>query len=233
MELTSSFGTLLHELRPVFTVPSFTTFVALVTGWLLSHRHRFITECIFSSGSVGKGHHSNYHRFFSHAAWDLDTLCQFLARLLDDPSAAPCGPRGSAPPSPGRCRSRSRDRPRPAPPCSAAGPSASRSPGARARPGRPGRPAPASDGAEQHPDPALPTICLCCRVRTRRSSFGERILFEAGEARASRPAEPRFLDGIHVALGGAPDSSSSWHEGGQPLSEDVRVPHATQHPIQP
>ncbi len=90
MELTSSFGTLLHELRPVFTVPSFTTFVALVTGWLLSHRHRFITECILSSGSVGKGHHSNYHRFFSHAAWDLDTLCQLLARLL----VATFAPRG-------------------------------------------------------------------------------------------------------------------------------------------
>lgn len=82
MELTPSFLLLLQDFRPVFTAPSFLIFIDLITGWALSCRHRFITECIFSSGSVGKGHWSRYHRFFSHAAWCLDSLCMLLARLL-------------------------------------------------------------------------------------------------------------------------------------------------------
>lgn len=82
MELTLSFLLLLQEFRPVFTRPSFRLFVPLLTGWTLSCRHRYITECIFTSGHVGDGHWSRYHRFFSHAAWSLDTLCRFLARLL-------------------------------------------------------------------------------------------------------------------------------------------------------
>jgi hypothetical protein len=58
------------------------TFVAVVTGWILSHRHRYVTEVIFSSGKVGNGHWCRFHRFFSHAAWDLDTLSLHLAKLI-------------------------------------------------------------------------------------------------------------------------------------------------------
>jgi hypothetical protein len=56
--------------------------VALLTGWALSHRHRYVTELIQSSGSTHRGHHSRYHRFFSHARWSLDALCRVLARFL-------------------------------------------------------------------------------------------------------------------------------------------------------
>jgi hypothetical protein len=82
MELTLPFLLLLQEFSPVFSRPSFRLFVHLLTGWALSCRHRYITECIFTSGHVGDGHWSRYHRFFSHGAWCLDTLCRFLARLL-------------------------------------------------------------------------------------------------------------------------------------------------------
>jgi hypothetical protein len=82
VELTRTFLALLQDFRCVFTQPSFVTFVALVTGWLLSHRHRFVTELIQSSGSTHTGHHSRYHRFFSHARWSLDTLGLALASLL-------------------------------------------------------------------------------------------------------------------------------------------------------
>ena len=81
MECTESFTTLLSEFRCVFTVPSFQTFLYLMTGWVLSHRRRFVTELIWSSGSTRRGHHSCYHRFFSHAAWTLDALCEVLAKL--------------------------------------------------------------------------------------------------------------------------------------------------------
>src|SRR5512135_1729409 len=92
MELTSSFVDLLPQFSPVFTAPTYQTFVAIVAGWVLSQRHRFITEVIFSSGHVGHGHWSRFHRFFSHAAWDLDTLSLFLARLNAREFAVRSGP---------------------------------------------------------------------------------------------------------------------------------------------
>jgi hypothetical protein len=82
MQLTLAFLVLLQEFAPVFTSPSFQTFQALLTGWCLSFRHRFITELILSSGSTHDGHHSCYHRFFSQACWSMDTLWYYLARLL-------------------------------------------------------------------------------------------------------------------------------------------------------
>ena len=82
MQLTTSFVALLQNFRGVFTAPSFRLFGLIVTGWALSCRHRFITECIFTAGQVGIGHWSNYHRFFSHYSWSLDDLCRVLARVL-------------------------------------------------------------------------------------------------------------------------------------------------------
>lgn len=81
MELTSSFLPLLQQFLPVFTAPTFQTFVEVVTGWVLSHRHRYVTDVIFSGGNVGNGHWSRFHRFFSHAAWDVDVFCLHLAKL--------------------------------------------------------------------------------------------------------------------------------------------------------
>jgi hypothetical protein len=82
MQLTLAFVVLLQEFAPVFTQPSFDTFKALLTGWCLSFRPRFITELILASGSTHDGHHSCYHRFFSAAVWSLDCLWFCLARLL-------------------------------------------------------------------------------------------------------------------------------------------------------
>jgi hypothetical protein len=82
MQLTPSFLALLQNFAGVFTRPSYRLFALILTGWCLSSRHRFITECIFTAGQVGIGHWSCYHRFFSHYAWSLDGLCKVLARLL-------------------------------------------------------------------------------------------------------------------------------------------------------
>jgi hypothetical protein len=82
MVLTPSFGALPQHFSPVFTAPTFQTFSLIVTGWILSHRHRYITEIIFSCGRVGIGHWSRFHRSFSHAAWDLDTVSMVLAKLV-------------------------------------------------------------------------------------------------------------------------------------------------------
>jgi len=82
MDLTHSFQILLLTFSPVFTEPSFETFRLLMTGWIVSPRHRYITDLIISSDSVGNGHFSNYHRFFSQAAWDIDHLWKLLAQLI-------------------------------------------------------------------------------------------------------------------------------------------------------
>jgi SRSO17 transposase len=82
MELTHSFLALLQDFTPVFTTPTFTTFVQIATGWMLSQRHRFITEIIFSAGHVGDGHWCRFHRFFSLSAWSLDEFAIVLAKLV-------------------------------------------------------------------------------------------------------------------------------------------------------
>ncbi len=82
MELTNSFEFLLRAFSPVFTEPSFQTFRLLMTGWILSVRHRYVTDLIISSDSVGNGHFSDYHRFFSQAVWDIDRLWKLLAQLI-------------------------------------------------------------------------------------------------------------------------------------------------------
>ena len=82
MECTESFTILLSEFRCVFTAPSFQIFLYLMAGWVLTHRRRFVTELIWSSGCTRRGHHSRYHRFFSQAAWVLDVLCMVLAKLV-------------------------------------------------------------------------------------------------------------------------------------------------------
>ena len=81
MELTPSFAALPIHFAPVFTAPTFQTFVQVATGWILSQRRRYITEVIFSGSNVGNGHWSRFHRFFSHASWNIDALSMLLARL--------------------------------------------------------------------------------------------------------------------------------------------------------
>jgi hypothetical protein len=82
MELTPSFVALLQQFLPVFTAPTFQTFVEVMTGWVLSCRHRYVTEVIFAGGNVDNGHWCRFHRFFSHAAWDLDVLCLHVAKMV-------------------------------------------------------------------------------------------------------------------------------------------------------
>jgi hypothetical protein len=82
MELTATFMELLVVFRPAFTDPSFATFQLLAVGWVLSTRHRYVTDLIITSDSVENGHFSDYHRFFSHAKWDIDVVWRILAGML-------------------------------------------------------------------------------------------------------------------------------------------------------
>jgi hypothetical protein len=82
--LTRNFQVLFVCFQGDFTKPSFVLFCALMTGWVLSIRHRYITELIYASNNVGNGHWSRFHRFFSHNAWSLDAVClTLIAELLE------------------------------------------------------------------------------------------------------------------------------------------------------
>lgn len=80
--LTKNFQVLFVCFQGDFTKPSFLLFCSLMTGWVLSVRHRYITELIYASDNVGKGHWSRFHRFFSHNAWSLDAIGLTLASVL-------------------------------------------------------------------------------------------------------------------------------------------------------
>jgi hypothetical protein len=82
MEVTTSFIAVLQQFLPVFTAPTFQTFVEIMGGWVLSSRRRYITDVIFTSGNLHNGHWCRYHRFFSHSVWDLDVLSAHLAKLV-------------------------------------------------------------------------------------------------------------------------------------------------------
>jgi DDE superfamily endonuclease len=82
MELTPPIIDLLQQFAPVFTAPTFQTFLEIVTGWVLSHRHRYMTEVIFAGGNIGNGHWYRFHRIFSHATWDLDYFAAILTKLV-------------------------------------------------------------------------------------------------------------------------------------------------------
>lgn len=82
--LTKNFHALLIACKGDFTQPSFLLFCAIMTGWVLSIRHRYITELIFASDHIDNGHWSCFHRFFSHNAWSLDALGLTIASLLID-----------------------------------------------------------------------------------------------------------------------------------------------------
>jgi hypothetical protein len=79
-----TYEVLLQSFAPVFTSPGFVTFRLLMTAWVLSTRHRYVTDLIGSSDSVGHGHFSDDHRFFSQAAWKIDNLWRLLAKLIID-----------------------------------------------------------------------------------------------------------------------------------------------------
>jgi hypothetical protein len=73
MNLVSSFQELLQAVSFVMTVPTFISFVTVVTGWVFARR-RTITGMILAADAVGAKHHSAFHRVFAAAQWSLDEL---------------------------------------------------------------------------------------------------------------------------------------------------------------
>jgi len=81
MELVTSFEVVLQSLSSVMTVPSFQTWLTLVTGWIFARR-RTVTQMIVAAGALEGKHFSSFHRFFSQAAWSRDDLGLAVFGLL-------------------------------------------------------------------------------------------------------------------------------------------------------
>jgi hypothetical protein len=73
MELVPSFVELVQQVAPVFTSPTFNSFVTVLTGWVFARR-RIITRMIEAADAVETKHHSAFHRLFAAARWSRDEL---------------------------------------------------------------------------------------------------------------------------------------------------------------
>ena len=73
MNLVSSFLKIVQQVSWVMTVPSFASFVTMLTGWIFARR-RTITGMILAADAVGIKHHSAFHRLFAAARWSLDQM---------------------------------------------------------------------------------------------------------------------------------------------------------------
>ncbi len=73
MTLVSSFVELVQQVSFVMTVPTFASFLTVLTGWVFARR-RTVTGMILAANAVGTKHHSAFHRVFAAARWSLDEL---------------------------------------------------------------------------------------------------------------------------------------------------------------
>jgi DDE superfamily endonuclease len=80
--LVHSFSPLLLAFQSCFTQPSFRSFWALACAWILCSGRRSLTRIIQSAQLTQFKHYCSFHRFFSHARWNLDDLGYCVFQLL-------------------------------------------------------------------------------------------------------------------------------------------------------
>ena len=79
--LVSSFAELTLSLVTVFTQPSFQNFLTLLAGWVFCMGRHTVTGLIVAAGAVETKHFSCFHRFFSRAVWNFDSLGSVVLKL--------------------------------------------------------------------------------------------------------------------------------------------------------
>jgi hypothetical protein len=80
--IVASFTVMLQAFAPCFTAPSYSSFVTLMSGWVLNLRSHTVTQTVQAAQAVGQKHISSFHRFFSRGRWLLDDASLILARLI-------------------------------------------------------------------------------------------------------------------------------------------------------
>ena len=82
MTLGTSFVEFLQPVVLVFTAPTFSSFLTVLTGWVFARR-RVVTRMIEAADAVGAKHHSAFHRVFSAARGSLDELGLAIFALIE------------------------------------------------------------------------------------------------------------------------------------------------------
>jgi hypothetical protein len=82
--LPTSLATLLATFQSVFTAPTFTTFCAMVSGFLAQTGEHNVCGMLSGAGLVQRWHHSRAHRFFSSSSWQINELGLRLATVIID-----------------------------------------------------------------------------------------------------------------------------------------------------
>lgn len=80
--IVAGFAEMLQAFEPCFTAPSFSSFVLLMSGWVLNLRQHTVTQIVRAADAVGDKHISSFHRFFSRSRWAVDDVGLVLARLI-------------------------------------------------------------------------------------------------------------------------------------------------------
>jgi hypothetical protein len=80
--LPCSLADLLITFAPCFTAPTFTTFRAMVAGFLAQPGPHTVTGMLTGAGLAGRRHHDLAYRFFATARWSADQLGLMLLDLI-------------------------------------------------------------------------------------------------------------------------------------------------------
>ena len=79
--LPETFTPLAAAFASCFTAPTYRLFCYLVAGWVQCQGRHTVTAVVMAGGAVGWWHISAFHRFFSRAPWDLDSVGKVVFRL--------------------------------------------------------------------------------------------------------------------------------------------------------
>jgi hypothetical protein len=82
MDLVPSFVELVQQVAPVFTAPTFNSFLTILTGWVFARR-RIVTRMIEAADAVETKHHAAFHRLFAAARWSRDELGLAILSLIE------------------------------------------------------------------------------------------------------------------------------------------------------
>jgi hypothetical protein len=80
--MPASLHSVLTLVRPCFRAPTFDTFATLVVGLVVAIGRRTICGMLLGAQVAGQVAHDRFHRFFSHARWDVDQLGLAIARVI-------------------------------------------------------------------------------------------------------------------------------------------------------
>lgn len=80
--IVASFALMLQPFASCFTAPSYSSFVTLMSGWVLNLRRHTVTQTVRAANAIDQKHISSFHRFFSRGRWLLDDLSLVLVRLI-------------------------------------------------------------------------------------------------------------------------------------------------------